>query len=177
MEIIPVSGGRCSGKTTFINELARRQKTTVPESALALIEQGVFPWTDLDYFMTRAYKLQIEQESSASGKRVYLDRCKIDNLFHYLWYERRLPDDLEKEVDEARYDFVLFLDMMPRKFWTVTGNGAPRMGSYDEAEQQFRKIRELYVKLKQPIMRVPVIVPVKDRVDYAFELLEECKNS
>ena len=158
------------GKTTMIDELARRGYATIPEAARQIIQEeqqkqcGVLPWTDLVGFQYAVLKRQSDLERSieqAEEEVVFLDRA-IDGIAYCRLNNVKVPDVLLSFAQKNRYDGVFVLDQLPYK------QDAERREDEVFAAKIHVFIKEAYVDAGYALIEVPVL-SVKDRVEYVLK--------
>ena len=148
---IVITGGPSSGKTTLINELARRGYYTVREAALYLMETHNYKlWTDSPDIEKKVekgiYHLQQKWEAEIPrwAKLVFLDRSLIDAIAYYKLFGLKTPKELDTLIKQANYTTVFFLDMLPKKFWNKMINGQPRKQDYKQGLQLVKLTKQAY---------------------------------
>jgi predicted ATPase len=109
--------------------------------------------------------MQIEQEASLSPDEVvFLDRAIPDALAYYR--SLSLPEDekILKALQKASYKKVFILDILPMvQDYARNEDGA--------AQKRIHSlIREVYVSLGFPMVRVPILPP-EQRVDFILKQL------
>ena len=186
---IVITGGPCSGKSAVKWELQLRGYYVVYEAALAIIgsqkyEKGnIFPTTHPEEFQREVYWLQIlwEDEIPKNVKIAYLDRCIYDSIAYLKSKNLPVSKEWEEEMKKRHYDIILFLEMLPKEYWVKTETGKPRFKTYEEGAEDTRNIKEFYERLSHTLdielIHIPVIIPVKKRVDFIEECLESIAPS
>jgi predicted adenylyl cyclase CyaB len=154
-----LTGGPCVGKTSVLEELAKKGFTTIPEAARAIIKQEsenktpnykpILPWTDLQAFENLIVEKQLELEKMVN-EDTFLDRSLVDP---YAWAELggvKLRDDMDDLVERADYTRVFILDRLE----TYT-NDELRNETDEEAKLLHDKLYQLYDTFGFDIVEVP----------------------
>ena len=180
-DLIVITGGACSGKTSVINELAARGFATLPESAFAVIAElndamGVeaqVEWRkqNLVEFQRRLTRRQFEQESLArrntTAQYVFCDRGLLDGRAYCLLGGRDWPDDLNDLAADARYAHLFILETLtnfnPRH---ETG----RFDTLDESRYTAQLLEDIYTSRTDHITHVPEML-VSKRTDFILNAL------
>ena len=166
-----LTGGPCAGKTTTINELARRGYPVLAEPARLIIDEklaagkmieevvGDPEW--LPSVVRRAYA----QESAVSKDELYFfDRAIPDSLAYYTLANRRVEDFFKEAMIEIRYRKIFLLDLVDFK------NDEGRPETPEQAAALHKLICEGYQSQTYEIVDVPVM-PVSDRADFILSNL------
>ena len=84
-----------------------------------LEEKAVFPWTDTERFLERAYRLQAEweREIPSDVPVAVFDGSIVDCAAQYNFHEIPVPKGLADLVSGANYDAVFLFDTLPEKYW------------------------------------------------------------
>ena len=161
-----LTGGPGTGKSTLLEELARRGYQTVPEAARQIIkeempkERPVLPWTDLSEFQEKVLQRQLDLESKISAGLVFLDRGLLDSIAYCREGDISLPETLkqivEKERHQRRYAGIFILDFLP----SYVADGV-RREEQEEAEDLHFQIGAVYEELYYQCWHVPVLSPAK----------------
>src|SRR5882672_8774530 len=121
MSIHILTGGPCAGKTTLLEELARRGFPVIPEAARMVIQDGrLTPAADPLEFQREVLRRQLAFERAAPSGVVFADRGVGDH-FGYIEYYRAVrgidilatfAGELAIAWDEARprYGAIFLLD-------------------------------------------------------------------
>jgi predicted ATPase len=172
-----LTGGPCSGKTTLLDELARRGFPVIPEAARVVIQEG--RWTPASHpleFQREVLRLQIEWERAAPPGVVFADRG-IGDHFGYIEYYRSvrgidiLADFTGQlagawEEARARYGAIFLLDQAE----TYTP-AAYRRESEAEAVAVHRALSGAYRSRHARVIEVPW-GPVGERVERVLAAVE-----
>ncbi len=160
-----ITGGPCVGKTTTIDELARRGHKTVPEAARMIIQEeqskpnGILPWTDLIGFQYLVLNRQIDLEKNLGDG--FLDRA-IDGIAYCRLGGIKVPKELIYFAKTNRYDKILLLDQLPYK------QDSERREDPALAKKIHDEIFRVYTDFGYSPIRIPVR-PVGERVDIILD--------
>ncbi len=158
-----LTGGPCSGKTMTLQALGSAGFEVVPEIARALIlaEQSkgnrLLPWIDRNAFQLEVLRRQLESESKASTD-VFLDRGIPDGIAFYRIVGLQPPDELIKASQEARYDKIFLLDLLP-----VYPSDPIRKEDAETSRKIHEMIREIYQWLGYEVIEIPALT-VSERI-------------
>lgn len=160
--------------------LEKKGYFVVPEAALYLIKKeekacgNIFPWTNTRLFMERVFKKQIEQEKNIPKNKnlVILDRGLWDSKAYYHFYNVEMPKELGGALENFHYDLVLFLEMLPKKYWSKTKSDRPRGQTYEVGQKAHNKIYKIYKESGLEIIIIPFL-PISKRVSLVEKYLKE----
>lgn len=168
---VVVTGAPCSGKTSVIDELARRGYRVVPEAARAYIEAELKKGRRLDAVKSdprrfeghifRA-KRRIEARLPA-GERLFLDRALPDSIAYYV-LEGLDPAEPRRQSRRVRYQRIFLferLDFAPDPVRSENALAADRIE---------RLIDAAYRDLDYVVTRVPVL-PIPERAEFVLNRL------
>lgn len=161
-----LTGGPCAGKTTTINELARRGYPVLAEPARLIIDEklaaglsiqeivGDSDW--LPSVVRRAYA----QESAVPKTEMYFfDRALPDSIAYYALARREHDEHFKKALAEIRYSKVFLLELVDYE------TDHARSETPEQAKAIHTRIREAYESQGYDVIDVPVL-PVTDRADF-----------
>jgi len=171
-----LTGGPCTGKTSVLEELARRGHRTVPESARDLIahEQakaqanpqytGILPWTDMVAFEEQLMYRQLGAEKTSAD---FLDRALPDILAYCKVASIQPPKGLHNHIARAEYGYVFVFDRLPY------AQDGERKEDDDLGQRIHDTLIETYKSLRMPVVYVPVFPGTKEesiraRADYVL---------
>lgn len=172
---IILTGAPCSGKSSLIEALEKKGYQIIPEVFQLLYAQA-FENKSADTFfvdqLALRYRLmhaQIDLESRLdSGRITFLDRSVWDIIFFGEWYNIQMPPDLYSLAAHQRYDYVFFLDLLPRQFYQTTQF---RGESFELAQKMHHFFLEKYRKTGLSILQVPFDT-IENRADYILRFLK-----
>ncbi len=166
-----LTGGPCAGKTTTIDELARRGHPVLAEPARLIIEEqlaegkaiqdivGDSDW--LPSVVRRAYS----QERTVPRDRLhFFDRALPDSLAYYRLANREVDDFFRTCMAEIRYRKIFLLDLVEYEI------DHARSETPEQAMMIHGQIREAYTDQGYEIVEVPVM-PVTERADFILARL------
>lgn len=177
-----LTGGPGTGKSTTLDELARRGYTVLPEAARAVIDEQrragspYVPWTtdDADYahFQSLIVERQLAQERAAPEGLVFLDRGLPDVI---PFYEGRgiVPPPIV--TAPGRYEQVFLLEPLPPEHYRTD---AVRRETVEEARALQQTHRDAYTCLGYEPVVVPSLVAGRllspgERADYLLACCSE----
>jgi predicted ATPase len=165
-KIYVLTGGPGTGKTTILNELAKKGFKTFPEAARTISEtddrfkgqssQG----TDVKEFQKAIFELQKEQIGSCDNETIIVDRSFGDSIAYYKIRGIEIPKEFLEYAKKVKYQKIFLCDPLPN-YETDT----LRQESIEE--QKFA--HELIIKTYKDLGYNPIIVPfmsVEDRVNF-----------
>ncbi len=167
-----ITGGPCSGKTTLIQELARRGFRTVPEAARAILAAGrargetvaQMHADELGFQRTvLAEKIRAE-EALPKDSVAFLDRGIHDSAVYFARAGYADDPTLRMALRTASYSKAFLLALLPYT------QDAERVETEAEAEALHTAIRAAYQAAGIPIIEVPV-GPVEERADFVLRHL------
>ncbi|MDB5238506.1 MAG: hypothetical protein JWM46_776 [Candidatus Kaiserbacteria bacterium] len=161
-----LTGGPCAGKTTTINELAKRGYPVVAEAARLIIEEELAQGTTIGEIVSHEDWLQavvrraVEMQKSVNeNERVFFDRGIPDSIAYYRLGGKEQDEVLKAALDGVKYRKIFLLDLVD------FSNDPARSETLEEARTLHQYIADAYQGLGYEIVRVPVM-PVEKRVDY-----------
>jgi len=167
-----VTGAPSSGKTSVINELARRGHKTENEVARELIELGLSKGKSLEDIRREAATLQrgilevaLAREMALDpNDLVFMDRGLPDSI---VYFKLAGLDGLEARASSMlfRYRAVFIFDRLPLEKDAVRSEDDPL------AEKIDRMLEEEYSSLGYAPIRVPVL-PIAERADFILQRLK-----
>ncbi|SIT77231.1 AAA family ATPase [Pontibaca methylaminivorans] len=155
-----VTGGPGAGKTSLIEELARRGFHTIPESGRAIIQDemrrggSALPWADRTAFAERMLQRDLDAYRTAQTRTgpVIFDRGVPDILGYLTLCRLPVPPQLAAAAETARYNRRVFL----APYWDdIFTQDAERKQSRAEAEATCAAMRATYAALGYDIMELP----------------------
>jgi len=164
--LIVLTGAPGVGKSTLLQELARRGYKTLPESARQVIEKwmdehGKHPVLhDPVAFQEAIAHMQIEAESTLpDSELVFLDRGLPDGLAYATLGGFPAPECIHS-LGRGRYAHVCILSFLP-----LHESDSIRLESREEAEEIQKEICLAYESLGYSLIEVPPL-PVSERADW-----------
>ena len=174
MKKIIIAGGQGSGKTTVLHEL-KKEFYCIEEAASYLIDSGYVPKEhSFEEFQNAIIKKQKEMESKANFEIIFLDRCMIDTILYLNEEGQEVPSELLEDIKNANYTEVLFLEMLPEKYWAMPAHKKPRITTYEKGIARTKKLFEIYHNFDIPITKIPVL-PIDERVKLIKEIVKKFK--
>jgi predicted ATPase len=170
-----VSGGPGSGKTTVLQELARRGFPFAPEAARKIIQEQVqlggtaLPWRDREAYTALMLERSIESylAHTPALRPTFSDRGIPDSLC----YAQLMGLSVEKFILEAcrqyRYARLVFLAPPWREIYETD---TERKQDFAEAERTYNQMVEAYGQCDYEISELPRVTPA-DRADFILKQL------
>lgn len=165
-----LTGGPCAGKTTTLNEIARRGHPILAEGARLEIEEGLARGETLDQirsgdWLQRVVRRQFGMEQAVSrDETFFFDRGVPDSLGYYRFLGVEPDQILLDAVKRSTYRKVFLLELTD-----FVRDGA-RNETPEEAERIQQLLYEAYAGLGYEIVDVP-IMPIPDRADFILSHL------
>lgn len=161
-----VTGGPGTGKTTLLDALASEGYEIIPEAARDIITEqektggeGV-PWKDNRLYTELMLRRSIEDYRNAISVQhkmpVYFDRGIPDSLCHWMMCGNPLTEEMEDAAERYRYANTVFI-LPPWKEIYCTDEA--RKQSWEEAEQTYHKMIEVYRNLGYQLITIPKDTP------------------
>jgi beta-phosphoglucomutase len=157
-----ITGGPGCGKTSVINELAKKGYLIVREAATDIIEEELqqniqVPWMADDYHIkisTLMAKRQAEVKNSKESV-VFFDRGHLDGITYILLQRRKLPqevvDYVQTTIDENFFDkTVFFIENL--EFYEQAPH---RDENLEEALEKSYHIKQNYQALGYEVINIP----------------------
>lgn len=172
-----VTGGPGSGKSSLIQELARRGLHTMPEAGRAIIRNQVrigghaLPWADRTAFsqLMLSWELRSHHEASAIGRTVMMDRGIPDVIGYLTLCRLPVPSQVETAAHIYRYNSCVFL----APWWeAIFSQDTERKQDTGEAKLTGRVMTETYSRLGYQIIELPLI-KIEERADFVIEYLRK----
>ena len=160
-----ITGGPCAGKTTTLDELAKRGQCVLAEGARLEIEEGLARGETLDQirsgdWLPRVVKRQFALEQAVPKDQTYFfDRAVPDSLAYYTFLGAPQDDVLKDAVRQSAYRKVFFLALVSFE------QDHARNESADEAKKIESLLRSAYEGLGYQLVDVPVM-SIGDRADF-----------
>lgn len=166
-----LTGGPCAGKTTTINELARRGHPVLAEPARLIIDERLAAGHTIeeivgdDDWLPSVVRRAHGQESLVPADELFFfDRALPDSLAYYRIANREVDDYFRAALAQTRYRKVFLLDLVDYR------TDEARTETPEEAMIVHGQIREAYVDQGYDIVEVPVM-PVAERADFILKNL------
>jgi len=174
MVIYIIAGGPFAGKTTIINELAKRGYNTINESAREVItrEQSkgsdVLPWRNIEKFQRKVLETQLEKESNLDPNETYFLDSGIPGALVYFELAKIKPlqELIEASEKSYKYKAVFFLDQLP-KYKT----DKERKEDLEEAKKIHKRMEEVYRGYGYNMIIIPVM-PLEKRLEFILSKIE-----
>lgn len=168
MKTIVFTGGPCSGKSTVLEELAKKGHAVLRETAKEIVaKRKHIPITkeesEIRQDLIFNEQLKKEEEAEKGIGVLFLDRSLIDGLGYSVLYEGE--NSLEKyfpKVLGRKYDKIFLFERLPFS----------SQGFRPETEEEANKIHDAMNSIYQRFGYEPIRVPkmsVEERVDFIFE--------
>lgn len=186
--LVVVSGGPGSGKTTVLDELARRGHRYAPESARAIIRErlarGLSPRPDPAEFAYEILGRDIEHYRGVAGREFgperatagagglhFFDRSILDALGMLDQLGILSAPERDRHLTEYRYHRQVFL--LP-PWEAIYHFDSERDQTFAESVRIHDALRQWYLRCGYEIVSIPP-GPVADRCDLVLKTLESGK--
>lgn len=159
-----ITGGPCAGKSTVLEELARRGYRTEPEAARVYIEEALARGEQLEdvrrdelAFQRNILRIKVDIEKKLpKGETIFFDRGVHDSIAYYKLCDAGVDEELAEAVAQAHYRKAFLLDMVHFE------EDHARTETAEEASQIHNWLERGYTEHGIPVVRVPVM-PVEER--------------
>jgi predicted ATPase len=163
-----LTGGPCAGKTTTIDELARRGHPVLAEPARIIIDEKLAAGHtieeivgDPDWLPSVVRRAYAQESAVSKDETFFFDRAAPDSLAYYELAKRPVDEFFQHVMNEIRYRKVFLLDLVEFK------NDEGRPETPEQAMIIHGAIREAYLGQGYEIVEVPVL-PVGERADFVL---------
>lgn len=175
---VVISGCSGGGKSTLLDELARRGFATVPEPGRRIVrdEQAAggraLPWIDAEAFARRAIALASRDVDEAGGRdgRVFFDRGLIDAVAA-LEHVTGEPA-LDRHGHARRYHATVF---MAPPWPEIFAGDAERRHGFEAAVAEYERLLMACERLGYATVLLPK-VSVAERADFVLAHVDEDEN-
>ncbi len=169
-----ITGGPGVGKTSVIDELARRGYCTVPEAARQIIQEqlllpdGILPWKNLEKFQDLVLDKQMDLQGDACERAdktghdlIFLDRGARDGI-GYLEADNKSSYLMRVDIrcDAMQYDSAFLLNPL-----LEYRNDSERKEDAKTARRIHDAICKAYLDTDLPVFNVPVM-SIEERVGF-----------
>ncbi len=171
-----ISGCSGSGKSSLIDELARRGYRVFPEPGREIVKEQMqiggpgLPWPDLRLFAELCASRIMSRYNNLGtiSRPVFFDRSLIDPVAAYLCAGLQPPVHLVKAAETYRFH--------PRVFLTppwpeIYRTDAERRHGFDEAVGEYEQLLKTYPAHGYETVLVPKM-PVAERADFVLTIGE-----
>ncbi len=166
-----LTGGPCAGKTTTIDELARRGYPVLAEPARLIIEEKLAAGKkieeiigDPEWLVSVVRRAHAQEKAVPTTETYFFDRATPDSLAYYNLFKKEVDEELREAMRDVRYRKVFLLDLVDFK------NDEARSETPEEAMILHGLIREAYEDQGYEIVEVPVM-PVGERAEFILARL------
>jgi predicted ATPase len=178
---VVLTGAPHSGKTSLVDELARRGHRVVHEAAIGIIDElleehgspGAQIWrrTHVREFQERIAQRQLALERAAHADAATLcfcDRGLVDGLVYFELGGVEPSQSVLDAVAHSRYDLAILCELvLPFSPRLETG----RTSDLQRACDIEALLERTYARYGYEFLRLPAILPVAARADRLLELL------
>jgi predicted ATPase len=162
--LVVISGGPSSGKTTLLDELKTRGYSVAKEVARRIIQEQVqaggtaLPWRDREAYtrlMLRDSIASYLDHASLPGQ-VFFDRGIPDTLGYARLIELREDSAIREACNRYRYAARVFLCPPWEEIYTTDNE---RKQDFDEAVSTYHLLRTSYEECEYQVLEVPKATP------------------
>lgn len=173
-QLVVISGCSGGGKSTLLQELARRGFGISEEPGRQIVQEEmqsggvVLPWVDMDAFLARAAEVSRNNYALAvkKGGLTFFDRSLVDAASG-LAYRAGRKDVLAEVAAGYPYWPTVFLVPPWRELFETD---TERRHSFEDAEAEFYRLAEAYPSLGYKIAELPR-VSVEERANQLLDML------
>lgn len=169
-----ITGGPGVGKTTLLNELAKRPFKTVSESAREIIKQETqrngdgLPWKNRELYADLMLKASLESFESVplnSTDIYFFDRGILDTVCYVRLIGNTVSAEMEQIAGTHLYNRKVFT-LPPWQEIYQTDN--ERKQTWEEAIETFVRMKETYLDYGYELIEVPIDL-VENRVKFVLD--------
>jgi predicted ATPase len=176
---VVISGCSGGGKSTLLDELARRDFAVVQEAGRRIVREELetggraLPWIDLSAFAERALALAASDRDSSgeTGSWVFFDRSLIDAAAALERANGTAASDLLAPFE--RYHPLVFMAPPWPQIFT---EDAERRHTLSDAIEEYDRLLPLYLKLGYQVIVLPKVSP-SYRAEFVLRHLHPGMNS
>lgn len=162
LQRIIITGGPGSGKSTVIDELAKRGYWCSTEAGRAVIQDqvriggGALPWADQAAFaeLMLCWEMRSWHEVEKLAEPCFYDRGIPDVVGYLHLSELPVPNHLESAITEFRYSQTAFIAPPWREIYA---QDAERRQSFDVAVSTYHAMKETYQKYDYQLIELPCV--------------------
>ncbi|MDR2308421.1 MAG: AAA family ATPase [Paucimonas sp.] len=171
---VVISGCSGGGKSTLLDELARRGERVVEEPGRRIVREQqarggqALPWLDLAAFLEQAIALALRDRAQLpdDGQRVFFDRGLVDAVAAL--DSLGGPAQLQALGQAHRYHATVFLTPpWPQLF----AQDAERRHDLAAALEEYQRLLQAYPALGYRVIEIPRL-PVEQRADFVLRTLD-----
>ena len=164
-----ISGSSGGGKSTLLEELARRGYAVVPEAGRQLVQEQqsidglAKPGTELfgHLLFSRSIYLYTQAVESSSGDPIFFDRSIIEPIAG--WRAKgQIAPHLERAVEQYRYATEVF---MAPPWPEIFRKDTERQHSYDPEQKEYAHLTDAFQAFGYQLVPLPK-VSVEERADF-----------
>lgn len=167
---IVISGCSGGGKSTLLEEMAKRGYPVQPEPGRQIVREQLasggdgLPWENPLRFveLCAARSLHFYDTAASQEKPTFFDRSLLDSLTAYRTMGLPAPAFLTDAVQRCRYARRVFL---APPWQELFANDAERRHSFADSEREYAALLETYAAHGHEIILLPK-VSVKERADF-----------
>jgi predicted ATPase len=166
-----LTGGPCAGKTSTIDELAKRGYPVLAEAARLLIDQRLAAGktiqeivTDPDWLPSVVRQSYGQEREVSPSETWFFDRATPDSIAYYGMAQRPFDPELTEALRAIRYRKVFLLDLVEYE------TDHARSETPEQARSLHEEIRAAYAGQGYDVVPVPVM-PIQERVQYILARL------
>lgn len=176
-----ITGGPCTGKSTLIKALSKKNYTTIPEVASLLIDEALIkhlehPAKNRSDFQNKIIDKQLELESHTKSI-VFLDRGLPDGMVYYKLDKIEIPEKLTCEAKNNQYSAIFILDFIKNEngeiFYEKTTS---RTEILETAQKLQLLLHETYNELGYLLISVPSM-SVQSRAEFILNKIKELEQN
>ncbi len=166
---IVISGCSSGGKSSLLEELARRGYRTVEEPGRRIVRRGqALPWQDLEAFLKATLSLAAEDMDTAKGSAnpIFFDRGLVDAASALAALTGTEPAGLLAQY-ERYHSLVFFAPPWPEIYET----DSERRHGFDEAVVEYERLARDFPALGYRTVLLPKAT-VTERADFVLGALD-----
>lgn len=180
--LIVVTGGPGTGKTTLLKEIHAKGFTYIPEVARKIIQEQMgingdaLPWKNKEKYsqlmLQRSVQAYADAVTMHSQDIIFFDRGIPDTLAYCTLAEIPISHQLNFAVQQHRYNSTVFI-LPPWKEIYQTDN--ERKQDFEEAIKTFHVLTKTYTRLNYKLIEVPKL-RTDERANFILQYIGKKDN-
>lgn len=173
-----ITGGPGVGKTTLVEALNTYGFQTVEEDARRIIKNQIetkgkgLPWENKLLYAQLMFEAAEKSYTGISTQNnpgtVFFDRGILDTVCYMKTEKIPVPKNITEQINQCTYNRKVFI-LPPWK--EIYETDRERKQNWDEAEQTFYNMKEVYIDYGYTVVEVPKIT-TEERLQFILQFIE-----